>query len=469
MSLISMRTFVARTGASVNCTSLPWNHFQRWFATKQKKVSDIIRWNLENKMLYGSKQTVTKKKTPEMDSIKGTRNLSQTDREISPKTRTAKARTSPKTGKKEEAKMTSASEAAGSANFSQTENLTEWWDEEKTATDRNKSDMFHIENAYYNQLVDSGKCFEGSEDTSASWDSDSRNGVDIPQLLPIPQGKNAPHKTGTASGLKSSSSQKSPKVSGATSLSNFKAVDFIQQFPLLSAQSAEMQASVQEFRSFVESLNLRVLPTVNTVLNKTRTDLSSFFLQRWREKMISELGEAGFKKHQEATIWQGVNLHACVQQYLSGVPLADIQVQESSRGHWDSLSSVLPDVTEVQALETSVSHPWLCYKGTFDCIAKYQNTLYVIDWKTSSKPKPLLSNLYDNPLQVVAYMGAINLTSDLTDKCGVINQAAIVVAYTNGEAAHVHRLQPALCQHYWGEWCQRLHQYWSGVAAQKGV
>ena len=50
---------------------------------------------------------------------------------------------------------------------------------------------------------------------------------------------------------------------------------------------------------------------------------------------------------------------------------------------------------------------------------------------------------------------------------GVIDHAAIIVAYPNGEAAHVHTIQPALCQHFWAQWCQRLHQYWTTVATDK--
>ncbi len=38
----------------------------------------------------------------------------------------------------------------------------------------------------------------------------------------------------------------------------------------------------------------------------------------------------------------------------------------------------------------------------------YRGALSVIDWKTSSKPKPTLSDCFTYPLQAAAYAGAIN-------------------------------------------------------------
>ena len=42
------------------------------------------------------------------------------------------------------------------------------------------------------------------------------------------------------------------------------------------------------------------------------------------------------------------------------------------------------------------------------CFYLHRGILSLIDWKTSSKPRPLLKDMYDGPIQVAAYIGALN-------------------------------------------------------------
>ena len=65
-------------------------------------------------------------------------------------------------------------------------------------------------------------------------------------------------------------------------------------------------------------------------------------------------------------------------------------------------------ISQVIAVESCVIHPILRYGGTLDCIGIYKGTVYLIDWKTSRKKKRTFKDLYDYPLQVVAYIGALN-------------------------------------------------------------
>lgn len=53
-------------------------------------------------------------------------------------------------------------------------------------------------------------------------------------------------------------------------------------------------------------------------------------------------------------------------------------------------------------------------------LLEYRDKLVLIDWKTSEKPKPFLSNTYDTPIQIAAYVGALNADPQYNMKVAAI-------------------------------------------------
>ncbi|KFW74609.1 Mitochondrial genome maintenance exonuclease 1, partial [Manacus vitellinus] len=200
------------------------------------------------------------------------------------------------------------------------------------------------------------------------------------------------------------------------------------------------------------------MPSVTHILQQTLSPQQVFYLERWKQKMIVELGKDGFEKYTKNLFLQGELFHSALESIFLSEEMAVKEKSEDGviSGYLSSVEHVLEDISEVKALESGVHHGTLQYLGLVDCVAKYRGQLCVIDWKTSEKPKPFLKNTYDNPLQVAAYIGAINHDAnyDFQVRCGLI-----VVAYKNGSPAHPHFMDPDLCSQYWNKWLLRLEEY----------
>ncbi|XP_039242502.1 mitochondrial genome maintenance exonuclease 1 [Pipra filicauda] len=200
------------------------------------------------------------------------------------------------------------------------------------------------------------------------------------------------------------------------------------------------------------------MPSVTHILQQTLSPQQVFYLERWKQKMIVELGKDGFEKYTKNLFLQGELFHSALESIFLSEEMAVKEKSEDGviSGYLSSVEHVLEDISEVKALESGVHHETLQYLGLVDCVAKYRGQLCVIDWKTSEKPKPFLKNTYDNPLQVAAYIGAINHDAnyDFQVRCGLI-----VVAYKNGSPAHPHFMDPDLCSQYWNKWLLRLEEY----------
>lgn len=209
------------------------------------------------------------------------------------------------------------------------------------------------------------------------------------------------------------------------------------------------------------------LPSVTKVLSATMPAESAFILNKWKEAMIRKLGATGFAKYQQDTFQRGHMLHSLLANYLLGEGEPKVGDGELSTdiicNLWKSIHNVVREkISNVRLVEHIVTHPSMNYRGIVDCVAFYENELSVIDFKTAEKPKKSVGDLYDNPLQVSAYCGAINndnnIPSHVIDRN--ISAAVVIVAYVDGSEASIYRLnREQILDNYWKEWTRRLEQF----------
>lgn len=258
-------------------------------------------------------------------------------------------------------------------------------------------------------------------------------------------------------------------------------------FPFLNDERHQDEGGDDDDEVVVAPAPIRVegpraggLASVTRVLQDTMPLQQRYVLERWKRRMILELGKECFDRYSLGVLRQGRKLHAVIQEALTqrlSNPGAELELapvveeaavageeeskedEELLRGYARSVQPVLADLGRVRAVEGKVQHKRLQYMGHIDCLAEYRGQLCLIDWKTSEKPKPKLRDTYDNPLQVVAYAGAVNYDANFAPL--QVEQGMVVVAYRDGSPAHTHLLDPRLCLEYWQRWLLRLQEFHS--------
>merc|ERR1711974_558457 len=105
-----------------------------------------------------------------------------------------------------------------------------------------------------------------------------------------------------------------------------------------------------------------------------------------------------------------------------------------------------------------VAHPHLKYFGYTDAVTFHQKSksVVLVDWKTCDKYKTSLAKTFDNPLQVAAYVGALNHDPNYSFQ---IENALIVLAYNDGKRATVLTMNKPMLSIYWKEWLKRCALY----------
>ncbi|XP_012143750.2 mitochondrial genome maintenance exonuclease 1 isoform X1 [Megachile rotundata] len=230
----------------------------------------------------------------------------------------------------------------------------------------------------------------------------------------------------------------------------FKIKEDFQSFPILGSAIPDDYGILYEGTD----KNLKV-PSVTHILNQTMPFHARKALEIWKKGIIDEFGEEYFKEFSAGLLSDGKLFHSCIESILQGNE--EVEVSPKIELAYSSVKPVLKNITSVEATETPVTHPMLRYRGIVDCIACYGNDVCVIDWKTSKKPKTKLRETYDAPVQLAAYIGAINASQQYPSP---IDKGLVVIGYTDGKDATVHVLEKDTLQEAWKEWLKRLEQYY---------
>jgi len=202
------------------------------------------------------------------------------------------------------------------------------------------------------------------------------------------------------------------------------------------------------------------IPSVSKILAATMSEKSREVLARWEKEKIALLGLEGFKKLKSDTFARGHTLHTMLENFMETrqLPKAKDIPDSVSKRHLVSISQAVKQFHTPLLLESAVAHPDLNYGGIVDCVAVLGDTVMLVDWKTSEKVKNRVSDLYDNPLQLAAYMGALNRDERYSHLGNIIN-GAVVVVYNSGYPAMVHMFNQKEMEGYWDMWCDRLEMF----------
>ena len=196
------------------------------------------------------------------------------------------------------------------------------------------------------------------------------------------------------------------------------------------------------------------VPSVTTILDKTKSEEAKQSLQRWRRSV-------GEQKAQEITTEaasRGTRMHKWLETYVlegdMGVPGTNpFSKQSHGMANVIVFEGLGKHVTEYWGVEVPVYYSGL-YAGTTDCIGVWKGKPAIIDFKQTNKPKKR-EWIGDYFLQLTAYALAHNATHGTDIKSGIILMCSADNQYQEFE---IHGEEFEMYTH---KWLERVEQYHS--------
>lgn len=204
------------------------------------------------------------------------------------------------------------------------------------------------------------------------------------------------------------------------------------------------------------------VPSVTTVLDKTKPEESRIALANWRKAV-------GDKKATEITTEaanRGTRMHKYLEDYIKGDGIRESVTNPYAQQSLVMAKKVIevgfPKITEVWGSEVPLYFPGL-YAGTTDCVGVHDGDEAILDFKQSNKPKKV-EYIDDYFIQLTAYAMAHNEVHGTNIRKGVILMCVRPPEISPGVWGEPQYqefiLEPSMFDYWTNRWCDRVEQYY---------
>lgn len=205
------------------------------------------------------------------------------------------------------------------------------------------------------------------------------------------------------------------------------------------------------------------LPSVTTILDRTKPLESRQALNEWRKKVGAERAQAITTEAAN----RGTRMHSYLEHY---VKTGEIKECGSNPFAWAShamaqvvIDSGLKNVNEFWGVEVPLYFPGV-YAGTTDCVGLHQDTASILDFKQTNKPKRE-EWIDDYKLQLVAYAEAHNEVHGTKIRKGVVLMCVKPDISADGHVMSEPKYQEFVIEgddfdHWRREWWKRVELYY---------
>lgn len=118
-----------------------------------------------------------------------------------------------------------------------------------------------------------------------------------------------------------------------------------------------------------------IYPSITTLLHKTQSEEKQNSLEKWKNQEIA----ANYITQEAALI--GSETHKLIESYLNETVYLE-NYRLLSEAHFNNLLPFVNKIDDIHGTELQLYSHKMKLAGTTDCVAKYDGTLSIIDYKT---------------------------------------------------------------------------------------